>query len=369
MHYHLILTEKCNSNCRYCYEKSMSEFDNELENKFDFDFSESEKFNSSITDLKKFLAKDKNPVLIFYGGEPLLEIEKIKEIIDAINVPFRMQTNGKYLDKLSINYLNKIDKILISLDGNKDRTDFNRGEGTYEKIMDNIRLIKEQGYSGELIARMTISSDFPDLYEQILLLIEQGFSSIHWQIDAGFYKFDFDEEKFKNFISAYNKSVSKLIDYWIDEMKKGKVLKLYPFLGIVESILKNESTKLRCGAGHSGYAITQSGKIVACPIMNCIKNFEAGNLKNSSPENLKKFSVAEPCSSCNYLDLCGGRCLYWNKAKLWPAKGDELICSTIKHLIDELKKREPEIRKLIEQNILSEKDFDYEKYFGPEIIP
>lgn len=68
-------------------------------------------------------------------GEPLLEIEKIKEIIDKIHVPFRMQTNGKLLDKIPFNYLKKIDKILISLDGDKERTNFNRGEETYEKVM------------------------------------------------------------------------------------------------------------------------------------------------------------------------------------------------------------------------------------------
>ena len=34
MHYHLILSEACNSNCRYCYKKSIQEFDNQLDKKF-----------------------------------------------------------------------------------------------------------------------------------------------------------------------------------------------------------------------------------------------------------------------------------------------------------------------------------------------
>lgn len=369
MHYHLILTENCNSNCRYCYEKSMQEFDNELGEKFEFDFSEPEKFEVKISDLRKFLEKDKDAVLIFYGGEPLLEIELIMKIIGEIKVPFRMQTNGKLLDKIPMNYLNKIGKILISIDGEKKITDFNRGEGSYEKVFDNINLIKRKGYSGELIARMTISQKFPDLCKQVLFLVSKGFESVHWQLDAGFYKFDFDEEKFKKFSRKYNESVSKLIKWWIEEMRNGKVWKLYPFLGITESLLKNASTKLRCGAGHGGYAITLSGKIVACPIMNCIKSFRAGDVKNSEPKDLKKFSVSEPCTLCDYLNLCGGRCLYWNKAKLWPKEGDELICSTIKHLIDELRNKLPEIKKLIEGKKICEKDFEYEKYFGPEIVP
>ncbi len=368
MHYHLLLTESCNSNCRYCYEKSLTEFDNGLDKKFKFDFSSPEKLEIAIEKLKKFLEKDKEAVLVFYGGEPLLEIEKIKEIIDKINVSFRMQTNGKLLDKLPTEYLNKIDKILVSLDGTKERTNYNRGEGTYDKVMGNVHMMRKEGYKGELIARMCISSEFPDLFEQVLHLIDIGFSSVHWQLDAGFYKNDFNKKKFEKFVAEYDGSVEKLINFWISEMKKGRVLRLYPFLGIVESLLKGEKTKLRCGAGHAGYAITTNGKIVACPIMNCITDFEAGNL-NSNIKELKKFEVGGECIKCSYLDLCGGRCLYSNKAELWPKEGMELVCKTVKFYIDKFKEKMLEIEEMIETGRIKKEDFDYEKYFGPEIIP
>jgi len=346
----------------------MKEFDNELDKKFEFDFSAPVKLEIDIQKLKKFLEKDKDAVLIFYGGEPLLEIEKIKKIINEIDVPFRMQTNGKLLDKLPQEYLNKITKILISLDGNEQRTDYNRGEGTYEKVMENIKLIKQNNYQGELIARMTISQEFPDVLEQVKNLVEAGFNSIHWQLDAGFYKFDLDEEKFSEFVEEYNKSISKLINYWIEEIKRRNVLKLYPFLAITESLLKNEPTLLRCGAGHSGYAITTNEKVCACPIMNNIKNFEAGNLE-SNPKELKKFEISGKCNNCDVKNICGGRCLYWNKSNLWTEKGDNLICETIKHLIKELENKIPEIEELIRKGEINLKDFEYEKYFGPEIIP
>ena len=103
--------------------------------------------------------------------------------------------------------------------------------------------------------------------------------------------------------------------------------------------------------------------------MNSITNFYVGDLKSSNPNNLKKIYVSEPCSSCDYLDLCGGRCLYSNRAKLWPKSGEELICKTVKHLIDELKRQMPTIKELIDKEIISKDDLKYEKYFGPEIIP
>lgn len=367
MHYHIILTEDCNLRCRYCYGKSMEEFENGLEEKFKFDFNEPCVSQVKINELKSFLEKDKKAVIIFYGGEPLLQIPKIKQIMDEIDVPYRMQTNGILLHLLEPKYLNKITKILISLDGNEKRTNKNRGKGTYEKVMKNISLIKQNGYSGELIARMTIAQDCPDLDSQVKALINLGFTSVHWQLDVGFYKSDFDEEKLKSFFEEYNKSISRLIDYWVEEIKKENIFKLYPLTGIVESLLSGKPTKLRCGAGHSGYAISTSGKVVACPIMNNIEDFRAGDL-SSSPADLKKFEMSE-CEGCDYIDLCGGRCLYWQKASLWPKEGDGMICDSIKFYIDKLREKLPEIKQLISEGRIKESDFDYEKYFGPEIIP
>jgi putative peptide-modifying radical SAM enzyme len=354
-----------------------AELDNCLNKKFKFDFNEPTSSEVNLKKLASFLAKDSEPVLIFYGGEPLLEIEKIKAIIDGleeakVEVKFRMQTNAKLLNKLPINYLNKISKILVSLDGTRERTDNNRGKGTYELVIDNLKKAQAQGYQGELIARMVIIKENPDIFEQVKYLVENkelGFTSIHWQIDAGFYKFDYNKTEFSNFVKDYNNSISKLIDYWITDIKTNKrVLKLYPFLAIVESLLKNEKTKIRCGAGHEGYAITTNGKIVACPIMNCIEDFKAGTL-DSEPSSLKKFDVSGDCIACTHKDLCGGRCLYWNQANLWPKEGNKLICKTIRFYIDKLKQSLPEIKDLIKKGIIKSSDFDYEKYFGPEIIP
>ena len=389
MHYHIILTERCNLKCKYCYEKSLNEFDNGLDKKFKFDFTDPCISKVDIKKLKEFMNKDPEATIIFYGGEPLLQIEKIKEIIDNINVPFRMQTNGQLLHLLEPKYLNKITKILISIDGNKETTDKYRGQGTYQKLINNIKLMKQNGYQGELVARMTVAQDNPDIYKNVADILNlkskeescpsntnhqkpttnnrRIFNSVHWQLDVGFYKTDYEKNKISNFFKEYNKSISKLIAYWTDQIQKGNVIKIYPFIGIVESILKEEPTKLRCGAGEHGYTITTSGKIVACPIMNSIEDFKAGDL-NTNPKDLKNFEMNE-CANCDILDLCGGRCMYWKKAGLWPEKGNDLICKSIKHYIKEIQLSMPKITEAIITGKVKQSDFDYEKYFGPEIIP
>ncbi len=61
MHYHIVLTEKCNLQCRYCYGKSMEEFDNGLEEKFKFDFSDPCVSQVEVAKLKEFIDKDPKP--------------------------------------------------------------------------------------------------------------------------------------------------------------------------------------------------------------------------------------------------------------------------------------------------------------------
>jgi radical SAM protein with 4Fe4S-binding SPASM domain len=385
--------------------------ENDLNKRFRFDFDAPFVSAVETEKIKNFLMKDREPTLVFYGGEPLLQIVRIKELIDALsdvpNIKFRMQTNGKLLDKLDTKHLKKIGKILVSIDGSAERTDFNKGAGTYGKVIENLRGIREQGYDGEIVARMCVSG-FSDIYEQVMHLVAlthcasvfdgahlpdivlskrahppalkrifgkisdlqdvKIFDSIHWQLDVGFYSCDYDYETVKKFAADYNAGITKLVDWWVSEMKRGRVWKLYPFIGLTENLLSGTKTKLMCGAGHSNWTITTDGNLVACPIMGCMPDFYCGSL-DSDPSELKKIHVGGRCSDCSYLGNCGGRCLYVNKMRLWPPEGLDLICSTVKHLIDTLKEKLPEIRELIKKEIVSEKDFSYEKYFGPEIVP
>ena len=80
--------------------------------------------------------------------------------------------------------------------------------------------------------------------------------------------------------------------------------------------------------------------------------------------------VDEPCPSCEYYNVCGGRCLFANKQRLWGEEGFTEVCDTVKHLIDELKKIQPSVENLIRRGVINEKEFNYPEYNnGCEIIP
>lgn len=341
----------------------MKEFENGLEEKWDFDNETPFDNEVDIDKIKKLLKKE--DVLIFYGGEPLVKIDKMIEIMDSLegkSVKFYIQTNGIFLDKIPEKYLRRLSKMLVSVDGTKARDNENKGSFHYDKIIDNLKKIREKGFQGEIVARMVVTPPHTDIYEQVMAILGLGlFDSIHWQIDAGFYKFDFDKEKFEEFVKNYNDSISKLLDFWIEEIKKGNVLKIYPFLGILNRIRSwDEEKGLPCGAGYGNFTITTNGNLSACPIMNSVKNFYCGDVEKGVEKNIK--IEDEACDVCEVKDICGGRCLYWRDAKLWPKEGDELICDTIKHLINEIKEKTKNLD-------LKKEDFEYERYFGPEIIP
>lgn len=341
----------------------MQEFDNDLDKTFDYDMTTPVDTEVDVSKLKKFLKKE--DTLIFYGGEPLVKIDKIKEIMDNVDCRFAIQTNGIFLDKITKDYLKKIDKMLVSIDGDKIMTNENRGKGVYELVLRNLEKIRQGGYSGEIVARMTLEN--PGVGKQVEHLLSLGlFDSIHWQIDAGFYKFDFNKENFTQFVKDYNNSLTNLLNFWVDEMKRGKVFKIYPFLGVFNRVAGfDKDTTIPCGSGSKNFTINTKGDLSACPIMNSVKNFYCGDID----VGVKKEIHVDDCNNCDYLKICGGRCLYWRGAKLWPDVGNDLICKTIKHLIDSIRERKNEILKLIDRGTIRKEDFIYEKYFGPEIIP
>ena len=360
--------------CRYCYGKSCEDFGSDF-NGIEIDYAVPSSLIYDYEDLRKFLQKDDNVVLIFYGGEPLQEMTRMSKIMDTVpKAHFVIQTNGLLLDKVPPDYLNRFDSIFVSLDGDEAITDYYRGTGTYRKVITNLRSIRENGFDGETVARMTVA-EATEIDKAVLDLIneeENLISSVHWQLDALFWQNDYVKRRFAEWTSnSYNPRLRRLARDWIDHMKEsGKVWRLYPFVGIMRSLLEGESTPLRCGAGWRVFNIQTDGNITPCPVMAGMRDFYLGNIKNTSPTALKNaVFVSEPCTSCGILEICGGRCLYANATKLWGAAGYKEVCETVSNLINILKEVTSDVQSLLEAGKIQREDFDYPKYNGAEIIP
>ncbi|MCL4430182.1 MAG: TIGR04084 family radical SAM/SPASM domain-containing protein [Chloroflexi bacterium] len=376
MFFHVILTSECNLQCKYCFGESLDDFDEDFGDDIEVDYDLPRRLNYDLGLLEGFCRQDPECVLTFYGGEPLLQMDKLRQIMDKVTPKhYMIQTNGLLLDKLEPKYVNRFHTILVSIDGQEALTDAYRGAGTYRKVIDNLKLIKKNGFAGELIARMTVMEQ-TDIEKQVKWLLNNpdfSFSSIHWQLNAGFWGNDYQRRNFEEWTkTSYIPGVERLVHFWVDQIQaKGTVLKLYPILGIANSLLHQEKDCLmRCGGGWINYAIQTDGYIIPCPTMWGMKAYYLGHIKDANPLKLDKLFVNEkPCSQCPILGVCGGRCLYTNITKRWTDEAYSKVCFTVAQLIKAVESEVPRIQKLIKNGKVRIEDFDYLKYNGAEIIP
>ena len=361
MIFNIQLTLNCNLKCEYCQATAEnSPFP--------------PKVSYSLEILKKFIEKDPDATIAFYGGEPLLEMPVMFKIMNSIKAQnYILQTNGLLLHKIPSDYIDRFHTIVLSIDGRETITDLHRGKGIHKKVLQNARLIRKSGFTGELIARMTVSQEM-DLYPEVTWLLQlkdPRFDSVHWQLDLMFNDRALWTDLEQWIPQQYNPQVSALISDWVNYMKtNSKVLKIYPFLGIIDRLLFKKTQNLHCGAGWIWQNICTDGTIAACPVGADFKPFHIGHIARTHPlDTLDALHVGDPCTSCEIFEICGGRCLYANMFKPWGEEGYNLVCETVFHLVNELRKVQGEIKAMLKFQKLSPKGFDYFKYNCCEIIP
>jgi uncharacterized protein len=167
----LLLTNKCNKKCNYCYEQ------HNIENgKWDLD-----KIEKILDTFIEFpLPNNKNRVLQFFGGEPLLEKEIIEDVLESLydkikqsNTIISLVTNGELLTPEFIRqYLYKYDntRITISLDTFLPSLSSNNRGTTDTKIKKIIDILKEipplfKDFK-RITLRMTIDKNDIDLFKE-----------------------------------------------------------------------------------------------------------------------------------------------------------------------------------------------------------
>lgn len=372
--FHLILTDDCNLCCSYCRGRVLegdAAWPGGRDVEIDWDLPSDLSFD--LQDLYSFLAKDPSACLTFYGGEPLLRIPLIEEIMDHLPAGrFMLQTNGLLLSRLPAPYRNRFETILVSLDGTEELTDRHRGKGTYRRVMENVEDLARGGFCGELIARMTVGED-TDIIEAVRALAENPaypFRSIHWQLDADF-SGDGAMRTFCEWArTSYNPGIRRLVRDWVEIMEAGEgVRRWYPFLQPMQDLLDGRASPLRCGSGHANYTIMTDGHIGPCPVMVGMKEFYVGHIATADPLGLPRVAVDSACSSCHLLWFCGGRCLYSQVMRPWPEEMRRVVCQTVENLHDCLLEVLPRVRECIRSGLIRKDDFSHTRYNGCEIIP
>ncbi len=154
------VTEDCNFRCKYCTFSDSYDFTRTHSNKYmNFDTARKaiDHFFSLLSQGKKFHPL-RRPSIGFYGGEPLLNFELIKNCVEYISknyhdfgVSYGLTTNCSLMDEEKANWLMEHDfSIAVSLDGpekehNRLRV-YRNEDGTFRDVMKNVGPIMKTGY-------------------------------------------------------------------------------------------------------------------------------------------------------------------------------------------------------------------------------
>jgi putative peptide-modifying radical SAM enzyme len=316
--------------------------------------------------LKKLIEKDENATVIFYGGEPLLNPGFIMKVMDNVKVRrFGIQTNGTLINLLPRDYWERMDVVLLSIDGREEVTDANRGNGVYKRAMKAVSYLRDAGVK-RLIARMTVTQ-LTDIYTDVTHLLNLGFDYVHWQLNVIWTeKWDVLDWA----IRSYLPGIRRLVNLFLENARKGTVLGIVPILGILNAHFFTTYEGPPCGAGYKAVAISTDGRVLACPIAVREDWAVLGNV--STGFKLMSIELPDKCQKCEYRRYCGGRCLYaiMEEKNYWGEDGVEAVDYITRETIREVLNIVPEIEQLMQQGIIKREQLIYDPTLdSTEVIP
>ncbi|MEM3712271.1 MAG: radical SAM protein [Thermoproteota archaeon] len=167
----LEITSECNLRCKYCLFSG---------NYKGFRTHSTIKMSSEIAlraidmyfeylELGSIYNPQREPVIGFYGGEPLLNFRLIKDVVNYVKqnyskryqISFTITTNGTLLTSEIIDFLLSNNfSIFVSLDGPREEHDRNRiyanGKGSFDIVIKNVKMIYERAKELHLNAAPTV---------------------------------------------------------------------------------------------------------------------------------------------------------------------------------------------------------------------
>jgi uncharacterized protein len=303
------LSEQCNLNCTYCNVDKLSK------KKISSDL-----FLEEYWKKREEFGQEKIQI-DFYGGEPLMQWNLVKEIIEATkseeNTQYFMPTNGLLLNEERIDYLNSHD-VFISLSFDGLWQDINRkqlgGKDSLNTFLAKKSLFKK---IKKKECHSMIYKDNHNLLENHLYISESlGLNpKLTLVRDVGVW----DQEGSEKFSKAFSEMVSWYVEN-VDAVEMPNLMREY--LGHIVLYTSKQVTIDYCGASESHFSFTED-RLIPC---NRFKD-------QAMIDQIPQFKKMKECETCNVRKFCKKGCLYENITNEGPI---EEICSMYRHIYKEL---------------------------------
>jgi uncharacterized protein len=343
---YIILSEQCNLACKYCF---LGNNDTNKRSKF---ISENMSADTAYKSVDFFVRQIKSsgldtdqnkPILIFYGGEPLVNFSTLERIARRINelrqkekcienLEMSVITNGVLLNERMIKRLNELKvSIAISVDGvteeaNNMRVD-TRGRPVFARILTTLDKCKE--LSVDVSLSVTLSEAAIKDIHNILNLIDT------YDVKAFGFNIMMSDEKFV-LPQRYNESAAQfIIDAFVELRERG----VYE-----DRMMRKLKAFSKAQVYFSDCAATAGGQIVISPDgsvgichgclsdkMYFISHIDDETFTATNDKYFIEWSQLTPlnheeCLPCPALGICGGGC---------PVNAMHLKSGNTIHSIDE----------------------------------
>lgn len=316
----LHIAHDCNLACKYCFagegeycgDRSLMSFE---VGKQAFDFLIA---NSGTR---------KNLEVDFFGGEPLMNFEVVKQLVAYAreqekihnkNFRFTLTTNGVLLDEEVMEFANKeMYNVVLSLDGRKETNDRMRvsrnGKGSYDLIVPKFKeMVKRRG-DKEYYIRGTYTHYNTDFTEDILHMADLGFTKLAMEpvVASPDAPYALKEEDLPVLFDQYEKLAAEMIR----REKNGKGFTFFHYMIDLEGGPCIAKRIAGCGVGTEYVAVTPWGDLYPCHQFVGDENYLLGNVFDgiTNEEVRSRFKMCNiytrpQCNDCFARLYCSGGC-------------------------------------------------------------
>ncbi|MCL2556560.1 MAG: thioether cross-link-forming SCIFF peptide maturase [Firmicutes bacterium] len=316
------ISHKCNLACSYCFAGGG-----------DYHSKETTSKNMSLATAKAcidFLIKNSgnryNLEIDFFGGEPLLNYQTIKDAVAYgreqeklynKNFKFTVTTNALNLTEEMIDYFNKeMHNVVISIDGrenihNKARPDL-KGGVTFSKVVKNALVLKKKRQTSYYI-RGTFTANNLDFSKDVIALADLGFDQISLEpvVLPDNHPLAIKEEHLPILLNQYEILAAEY------QKRKGTD-KAFNFFHFNIDLKGGPCLKKRlsgCGVGGEYLCVSVDGSIYPCHRFDGMKEYRMGDIESGIKNKeisyyfQKSNLLTKPhCNNCFAKYFCSGGC-------------------------------------------------------------
>lgn len=316
----LNIAHDCNLRCAYCFASTG-------------DFGGGRKLMSFETGKNAidFLIKNsldrENLELDFFGGEPLMNFDVVKQIViyarsqeKEHNKHFRftITTNGMLLDDDKIDFINKeMSNAVLSIDGRKSVNDNLRkrvdGTGCYDTILPKFKDLVAKRGDKEYYVRGTYTKYNLDFAEDVYSLYNAGFDQISVEpvVTSADKPYAITEKELPAVFKEYERLSAKIQE----SKEKGEKFNFFHFMIDLDQGPCAIKRLRGCGCGNEYVAITPDGDIYPCHQFVGIPEYKMGNIDEGTfnADMKSEFAAAHiynkpECKKCWAKFYCSGGC-------------------------------------------------------------